>query len=62
MVLAYERKELPPNFAELLQKDMSELFLKYPQFDAKNIEVEIKNDKENAELWISIPFNKNRNL
>jgi cell division topological specificity factor len=59
MVLEYERKQLPPNFAELLRKDLVSIFSKYPQFDVDNIEVEIR--KENGELsteqlWISIPF------
>lgn len=60
MVLAYERKGLPPNFAELLQKDMVEVFSKYHQFDAQNIEVEIKSESNQDELWISIPFSKTR--
>lgn len=62
MVLSYERKGLPPNFAEALKEDMVNVFSKYPQFDAKSIEVELKknkksdNNRKNDELWISIPF------
>ncbi|WP_456401386.1 cell division topological specificity factor MinE [Persephonella sp.] len=58
MVLSYERKGLPTNFAELLQKDLIDVFSKYPQFDSKKIEVEIKNEDNVYELWISIPFSK----
>ncbi len=60
MVLSYERKGLPPNFAELLQKDLVQVFQKYPQFDTENIEVEIKSNGGVDELWVSIPFAKNR--
>ncbi|WP_457640968.1 cell division topological specificity factor MinE [Persephonella sp.] len=60
MVLSYERKGLPPNFADLLQKDLVEVFSKYPQFDSKRIEVEIRNEDNLDELWISIPFVKDR--
>ena len=58
MVLEYERKNLPPNFAELLKQDLISVFSKYPQFDVGNIEVEIKKNAEfsTEELWISIPF------
>ncbi|WP_029520270.1 cell division topological specificity factor MinE [Persephonella sp. IF05-L8] len=58
MVLSYERKGLPPNFAEILQKDLIQVFSKYPQFDSHRIEVEIKNDGYVDQLWISIPFAK----
>ena len=33
MVLSYERKGLSPNFTEQLQKDLLEVFEKYPQFN-----------------------------
>ena len=58
MVLEYERRNLPPNFAELLKEDLIYVFSKYPQFDVEHIEVEIKknNDVSTEELWISIPF------
>ncbi|MEO2153652.1 MAG: cell division topological specificity factor MinE [Aquificae bacterium] len=61
MVLEYERKKLPPNFAELLKKDLIEVFSKYPQFDVSNIEVEIKKNPQHntEELWIAIPFKEN---
>jgi cell division topological specificity factor len=60
MVLSYERKGLPPNFADILQEDLIQVFSKYPQFDSKRIEVELKNDGEVDQLWISIPFSKDR--
>ncbi len=60
MVLSYERKGLPPNFAELLQKDLVQVFKKYPQFDVEKIEVEIKSNGGMDELWVSIPFGKSR--
>jgi len=59
MVLEYERKQLPPNFAELLKQDLISIFSKYPQFDVDNIEVEIRKEDGNLhteQLWISIPF------
>ncbi len=61
MVLSYERKGLPPNFADVLQEDLIKVFSKYPQFDSKRIEVELKNDGEVDQLWISIPFARGRN-
>ncbi len=61
MVLSYERKGLPPNFADILQEDLIQVFSKYPQFDSKRIEVELKNDGEVDQLWISIPFARGRN-
>jgi cell division topological specificity factor len=62
MVLEYERKKLPPNFAELLREDLIKVFSKYPQFDVEAIEVEIKkNEEQNTEeLWIAIPFKEER--
>ena len=56
MVLEYERKGLPPNFADLLQIDLKEVFGKYSQFDATNLEVEIREEDGKEQLWISIPF------
>jgi len=58
MVLEYERKDLPPNFAELLKNDLIKVFGKYPQFAVNRIEVEIKRNPaaNTEELWISIPF------
>ncbi|MCS7261932.1 MAG: cell division topological specificity factor MinE [Aquificaceae bacterium] len=57
MVLAYERRGLPPNFTENLKEDLVSVFSKYPQFEVKKIEVDIKREKEGIEeLWISIPF------
>jgi len=56
MVLSYERKGLPPNFAEILQQDLIQVFSKYPQFNAKDIEVEVKSENNRDELWISVPF------
>lgn len=56
MVLSYERKGLPPNFADLLKDDLILVFSKYPQFNSNDIEVEIKSENDRDELWISIPF------
>lgn len=60
MVLSYERRGLPPNFAETLQEDLITVFSKYPQFDSDRIEVELRNDGEVDQLWISIPFAKGK--
>ena len=57
LVLSYERQGLPPSMVEKLKKDLISLFSKYPQFDAKGIDVALKkNEEEREELWISIPF------
>jgi cell division topological specificity factor len=57
LVLAYERKGLPPNFIERLRDDLVYVFSKYSQFDVNRIEVDIKKEREGfEELWISIPF------
>ncbi len=57
MILAYERKGLPPNFAEKLKDDLISVFSKYSQFDVRKIEVNVKRDESSFdELWISIPF------
>ncbi len=58
MVLSIERKNLPPNFTEILKDDLISLFSKYPQFDSGKIDVELKRNGEREELWISIPFVK----
>lgn len=57
MVLTYERKDLPPSFRDQLQKDIMELFKKYPQLNATGIEIDLKSENEKDELYISIPFN-----
>ncbi|MCS6957031.1 MAG: cell division topological specificity factor MinE [Aquificaceae bacterium] len=57
LVLSYERKGLPPNFVDRLKDDLIYVFSKYPQFEVRKIEVDIKREKEGFdELWISIPF------
>lgn len=57
LVLSYERKGLPPNFVERLKDDLIYLFSKYPQFEVRKIEVDIRREREDFdELWISIPF------
>ena len=57
LVLAYERRGLPPNFVEKLRDDLVSVFSKYPQFEVRKIEVDIKREKEGfEELWISVPF------
>jgi cell division topological specificity factor len=60
MVLSYERKGLPPNFANRLKEDLIKVFERYPQFDASKIDVDLKksDDRNLEELWISIPFAK----
>ncbi len=57
LVLSYERQGLPPSMVEQLKEDLISLFSKYPQFDAKGIDVAVKrNEEDREELWISIPF------
>ncbi len=56
IVLEYERKGLPPNFAALIQEDLKQVFSKYKQFDAQNIEVDMTRENGREQLWISIPF------
>lgn len=58
MVLSYDRNKLPPNFKEELQNDLVKVFSKYPQFDSNFIEVDLRNDEEREEVWISIPFKR----
>ncbi len=56
MVLSYERKDLPPSFRENLQKDIMDLFKKYPQLNASGIEINFKTEDGKDELYISVPF------
>lgn len=56
MVLSYERKGLSPNFTEQLQKDLLEVFEKYPQFNLGNIEINFRAENNRDEISISIPF------
>ncbi len=56
IVLEYERKGLPPNFAALIQEDLKHVFSKYKQFDAKNIEVQLTRENGKEQIWITIPF------
>jgi cell division topological specificity factor len=56
MVLSYERKDLPTNFTEMLQKDLIQVFEKYPQFNLSNIEINVNTGNNRDELSISIPF------
>ena len=60
IILEYERKKLPPNFPQMLKKDLVEVFKKYPQFDVENIEVELPSSTSSGsvleQLRISIPF------
>jgi cell division topological specificity factor len=60
MVLSYERRGLPNNFTEQLQKDLIEVFQKYPQFNLGNIEINLRTDSTKDELSICIPFVKGR--
>ncbi|MEQ9618563.1 MAG: cell division topological specificity factor MinE [Deltaproteobacteria bacterium] len=56
MVLSYERKDLPTNFTDTLQKDLIQIFEKYPQFNLSNIEINVNQGNNRDELSISIPF------
>jgi len=57
LVLAYERKGLPPNFVERLKEELVYIFSKYPQFDVSRIEIDIKEGNDDfEEVWIGIPF------
>lgn len=56
MVLSYERKDLPTNFTDMLQKDLIEVFGKYPQFNLSDIEINVNEGNKRDELSISIPF------
>jgi cell division topological specificity factor len=56
LVLAYERKGLPPNFIERLKDELVDIFSKYPQFDVSRIEVDIRGNDDFEEVWIGIPF------
>ncbi len=56
LVLAYERKGLPPNFIERLRDDLVYVFSKYSQLDVDRIEIDIKGDDDFEEVWISVPF------
>jgi cell division topological specificity factor len=57
LVLAYERKGLPPNFIERLKDELVYIFSKYPQFDVSRIEIDIKKENDDfEEVWIGIPF------
>jgi len=56
LVLAYERKGLPPNFIERLKDELVDIFSKYPQFDVSRIEIDIKGNDDFEEVWIGIPF------
>jgi len=59
VVLSYERKGLPNNFAELIYEDLVKMFSKYPQFNSQSIEVNLRKQNNKEELWISIPFDPN---
>jgi cell division topological specificity factor MinE len=57
LVLAYERKGLPPNFIERLKDELVCIFSKYPQFDVSRIEIEIRKENDDfEEVWIGVPF------
>lgn len=56
MVLSYERKDLPTNFTDMLQKDLIHVFEKYPQFNLSDIEINVNERNKRDELSISIPF------
>ena len=56
MVLSYERKDLPTNFTDMIQKDLIRVFEKYPQFNLSSIEINVNEGNNRDELSISIPF------
>jgi cell division topological specificity factor MinE len=56
MVLSYERKGLPPNFTEQLQKDLIQVFEKYPQLNTGNMEINFRAENNRDQLSISIPL------
>jgi cell division topological specificity factor len=60
MVLSYERRGLPSNFTEQLQKDLMQVFAKYPQFNLANMQINLKTESTRDELSICIPLNKDR--
>jgi cell division topological specificity factor len=60
LVLSYERKDLPSDFTERVRKDLIKIFEKYPQFNLKDIEVNLKTGLSRDELSICIPFRKDR--
>ncbi len=61
LVLSYERVGIPPNVVEKIKEDLINVFSKYPYFDARNIEVNLKREDsgQKEELWISIPIKEN---
>jgi len=64
LILSYERKKLPTNFAAYLKEDLIKVFKKYPQFDVEKINVELVEDPNNAnfeQILISIPFKEEKN-
>lgn len=56
MVLSYERRGLPSNFTNNLQRDLVLLFNQYPQLSTSSIAIDIKSDGDRDQLFISIPF------
>ncbi len=60
MVLSYERRDLPQNFTDQLQKDLIQVFQKYPQLNTGNLEINLRTDSTRDELSICIPFVKGR--
>jgi len=42
----------------MLQDDLVRVFSKYPQFDSNMIEVDLRNDEDREEVWISIPLKR----
>ncbi|MCH8029622.1 MAG: cell division topological specificity factor MinE [Candidatus Dadabacteria bacterium] len=60
MVLSYERKGLPSNFTDQLQRDLVLLFNQYPQLSTSSIVIDIKSEGNRDQLFISIPFSDSR--
>lgn len=56
MVLSYERKGLPTNFADELKNDLVDVFGKYPQLNVNNMAINFENDGDMEKLSISVPL------
>lgn len=59
MVLSYERKGLPTNFADALKDDLVDVFAKYPQLSVDEIDINFDTVGETEQLFISVPFSTN---
>jgi len=60
MVLTFERRGLPSDFADRIQKDLVSVLTKYPQLSVAGIAVDIRRDGDRDQLYISVPFSEGR--